>query len=169
MLESLISSKTRIKLLSRFFINLANNTHLRGLANEFNDSTNSIRKELNNLYKAGYLIKTKDANKINYSANSQHPLFSTLQKIVRNHLGLEELINSIIEKIGTVNEIIIVGDYAKGIDSGNIEVIINGKAINSKYLNKIAFKIEKKINRKVTVYLNKEINKFPILKIFSNE
>tara|TARA_B100000965_G_scaffold401299_1_gene424885 strand:+ start:131 stop:640 length:510 start_codon:yes stop_codon:yes gene_type:complete len=169
MLESLISSKTRIKLLSRFFINLANNTHLRGLANEFNDSTNSIRKELNNLYKAGYLLKSKDANKINYSANSKHPLFSTLQKIVRNHLGLEQLINSIIEKIGTVNEIILVGDYAKGIDSGNIEVIINGKGINSKYLNEIAYKIEKKINRKVTVYLNKEINKFPILKIFSNE
>ena len=159
MLESLISSKTRIKLLSRFFINLANNTHLRGLANEFNDSTNSIRKELNNLYKAGYLLKSKDANKINYSANSKHPLFSTLQKIVRNHLGLEQLINSIIEKIGTVNEIILVGDYAKGIDSGIIEIVVIGDNVNINYLDNIKLKIKDKISRAVNFIIDNKLPK----------
>ena len=59
MLESLISSKTRLKLLIKFFIDITSNSHLRGLANEYNDSTNSIRLELNNLSEAGYLIKKK--------------------------------------------------------------------------------------------------------------
>ena len=73
MLDTLISSKTRLNLLIRFFLNLAKKSHLRGLANDFNDSTNSIRLELNNLTEAGYLIKKKEKNKVNYLANDKHP------------------------------------------------------------------------------------------------
>ena len=49
MLSSLITSKTRLRMLIKFFVSAANNGYLNGLANEFNESTNSIRKELNNL------------------------------------------------------------------------------------------------------------------------
>ena len=57
MLETLITSKTRLRILIKFFINVTNNGYLRGLAEEMNESTNSIRKELNNLSEAGYLNK----------------------------------------------------------------------------------------------------------------
>ena len=52
MLNTLISSKTRLNLLIRFFLNLAKKSHLRGIANDLNESTNSIRLELNNLTNA---------------------------------------------------------------------------------------------------------------------
>ena len=55
MLESLITSKTRLRLLIKFFLNIANKGYLNSLANEFGESTNSVRKELNNLSSAGYL------------------------------------------------------------------------------------------------------------------
>tara|TARA_B100001113_G_scaffold325139_1_gene297199 strand:- start:79 stop:588 length:510 start_codon:yes stop_codon:yes gene_type:complete len=169
MLDSLISSKTKIKILTRFFINLANNSHLRGLANDFQVSTNSIRNELNNLFKAGYLIRKKNQNKIVYSANKHHPLFNVLQKIVKNHLGLEDLINNVINNIGSVKIIILVGDYAKGIDSGKIEVIIIGDKIDRNYLNEIVLKIEEKIKRKIIFYLDEDIDIFPKLVIFKNQ
>ena len=60
MLGSLITSKTRLRMLIKFFVSAANNGYLNGLANEFNESTNSIRKELNNLSSAGYLLKSKE-------------------------------------------------------------------------------------------------------------
>ena len=60
MLDSLIKSKTRLRLLIKFFVSQANKGYLNGLASEMNESTNSIRKELNNLYSAGYLIKVKN-------------------------------------------------------------------------------------------------------------
>ena len=53
----------------KFFINAANNGHLRGLAEELNESTNAIRKELNNLSEAGYLEKEAIQNRISYKAN----------------------------------------------------------------------------------------------------
>ena len=88
MLNQLITSKTRLRLLIKFFISQANRGYLNGLANEFNESTNSIRKELNHLSEAGYLEKYKDNNKVGYKANVNHPMFEILQKVVFKHLGL---------------------------------------------------------------------------------
>ena len=62
MLGELITSKTRIRLLLKFFINIANHGYLNSLANEFGESTNSVRKELNNLTSAGYLEKYNKNN-----------------------------------------------------------------------------------------------------------
>ena len=155
MLDSLITSKTRIKLLIKFFINIANKGYLNSLANEFGESTNSVRKELNNLTSAGYLEKHNENNKVIYKANASHPLFKIIQKIVHKHLGIQELLESVYNKIGDVKKVILLGDYAKGIDSGLIEVLIVGNNIDRKYLNKISPIIEKKINRKVNFFISK--------------
>ena len=47
MLETLITSKTRIKLLLKFFLNSKNQSYLRNLESEFGESSNaySIRAE----------------------------------------------------------------------------------------------------------------------------
>ena len=142
MLDSLISSKTRLNLLIRFFLNLAKKSHLRGLASDFNDSTNSIRVELNNLTKAGYLIKKKEKNKVNYLANKNHPLFNILIDLVRKHTGIESIINNIVSVIDDLNKIYLIGDYAKGIDSGIIKIYIDGNIIDPKYINVIIQRFE---------------------------
>ena len=149
MLNKLITSKTRLRLLIKFFINQANRGYLNGLASEFNESTNSIRKELNHLSDAGYLEKYKDNNRIAYKANIRHPMFEILQKVVLKHLGLEEIIDHVLAQIGEVNEIHVLGDYAKGIDTGLIEVLLIGNELNTKYLTNLEEKIEKLIERKV--------------------
>ena len=157
MLENLITSKTRLRLLIKFFISQANHGYLNGLANEMGESTNAIRKELNNLHQAGYLVKSKSDNKIDYKANTEHPMFEILQKIVFKHLGLEQLIETVLERIGDIKKIILIGDYAKGIDSGNIEIVLIGKDLDFEYINQLENKIEKLIERKVGFYLT---NKF---------
>lgn len=149
MLQSIIKSKTRINILVKFFLNSSNKSYLNSLASEFGESTNSVRKELNNLSKAGYLLKKNHENKIYYSANVKHPLFGVIHSIIKKHLGIENIIQKILLRIGDVNKIILLGDYAEGIDSGYIEVLIVGNKINEEYLNKIRPKIEQEINRKV--------------------
>ena len=143
-------------MLIKFFISAANNGYLNGLANEFNESTNSIRKELNNLSSAGYLLKSKENNRIIYNANTSHPMFEVLQKIVRHHLGLEDIVETVIDRIGDVDQIALTGKYAEGIDSGNIEIIINGSKVNNEYLENIKPKIKKKIGREVNFLLNQK-------------
>ena len=92
---------------------------------------------------AGYLEKYNDNNKVVYKANSSHPLFKTIQKIVKKHLGIEEILETVLERIGDVKKIMILGDYAEGIDSGCIEILIVGDNISEDYLKEISPKIEK--------------------------
>lgn len=158
MLDSLITSKTRVKLLVKFFISSANSGHLRGLATEFNESTNAIRKELNHLSEAGYLDKKEVSNKIAYKANTLHPMYKLLQQVVHKYLGLDTIVETILERMGDVSQIELIGDYAKGIDSGTIEINIRGNDINTEYTNSIIPKIEGIANRKVLFYYNKPLS-----------
>lgn len=153
MLGELITSKTRLRLLIKFFISQANRGYLNGLATEMGESTNSIRKELNHLQGAGYLEKVKVDNKVEYKANTNHPLFDVLQKVVLKHLGLEDVVDTVLERMGDVEQIILVGDYAKGKDSGLIEVFLIGQGLNMDYIAQLEDKIEKIIKRRVSFYL----------------
>ena len=73
MLETLITSKTRIKLLLKFFLNIHNQGYLRSLESEFNESTNGIRQELNRFEHAGLLLTESEGNKKLYRANTNIP------------------------------------------------------------------------------------------------
>ena len=134
MLGELITSKTRLRLLIKFFISQANRGYLNGLATEMGESTNAIRKELNHLQSAGYLEKVKVDNKVEYKANIKHPLFDVMQKVVFKHLGLEDVVETVLERMGDVDQIILVGDYAKGNYSGLIEVFLIGQGLNMEYI-----------------------------------
>jgi hypothetical protein len=153
MLGELITSKTRLRLLIKFFVSQANKGYLNGLATEMGESTNAIRKELNHLHTAGYLTKAKNNNKVEYTANTQHPLFDTLQKVVLKHLGLEDIVQSVLERMGEVAQIILIGDYARGIDSGAIEVFLIGDGLDAAYIAQLEPKIEAIIGRSIQLYI----------------
>lgn len=155
MLDSLITSKTRLKLLIKFFVNSANKGYLRGIAEEFNESTNAIRKELNQLSDAGYLIKSQENNKIFYRANIEHPLFQSLQNLIRTFLGIDQAIDYVLDRAGDVHQVALLGDYANGIDSGTIEVLITGEDIDSAYLLQLSGKTEKLLGKNIKIYLEK--------------
>lgn len=152
MLDSLITSKTRLKLLIKFFVSASNRGYLRGLAEEFKESTNAIRKELNQLTEAGYLIREDNEHKIFYRANIQHSLFSSLQGLIHNFLGIESFVDKVLERAGDVEEVALLGDYAQGIDSGHVEVRVLGKDLNLDYLNQAEIKAGTILGKKVTVY-----------------
>jgi len=153
MLGELITSKTRLRLLIKFFVSQANKGYLNGLATEMGESTNAIRKELNHLQGAGYLKKIKVNNNIEYKADTEHPLFNVLRKVVLKHLGLEDVVETVLERMGNVDKIILIGDYARGNDSGLIEVFLIGQGLNMDYIAQLEKKIEKLIGRKISFYL----------------
>jgi hypothetical protein len=153
MLDSLITSKTRIRLLVKFFINAANSGYLRGLALEMDENTNAIRKELNNLSEAGYILRDNSQTKIMYRANTIHPLFSTLQQLVRKHIGIDMIIAQVLDRMGVVTRIFVIGAYAKGIDSGTIEIVIEGPKLNESYIKQLIPKIKQEIKKEIKLQI----------------
>src|ERR1700691_3251059 len=118
MLETLISSRTRIKLLLRLFLNPNSTAYLRGMAEEYNESTNAIRLELNRFEDAGMLMSKNEGNKKVYKANEQHPLFKDINNIVLKYLGIDSIIENVIKRAGNLYKVYLTGDYAVGKDSG---------------------------------------------------
>ncbi len=149
-LETLITSKTRLKMLLKFFTNSASSAYLRGLAEEFGESTNAIRHELNNLSKAGYLVSVEDGRTIRYRANTTHPLYNEVKNLIHKYLGLDKIIESIVSKLGDLKAAYIIGDYAKGKDTGTIELLLIG-VIDEAYLNKLVIKAKTLIQRDIKV------------------
>lgn len=134
MLDTLITSKTRMKLLLKFFSNPNNKAYLRGLAEELKENTNAIRLELNRFTEAGLLINRQEGNMIWYHANRSNPFFGMLQRMVRKYMGLEDIIESVVHKIGDLEAALLVGDYARGIDSGTIELLLVAHQVDEAYV-----------------------------------
>jgi hypothetical protein len=148
MLESLITSKTRVKLLLKFFSNKQSKAYLRSLAEEFGESTNAVRHELNNLSNAGYLLSSENGRTIEYNANTEHPLYPELKNLVHKYLGLDHIVENVIKKLGVVQMAFIVSDYAQGKDTGIIDLVLVGE-IDKQSLEGLIVKAETLISRKI--------------------
>jgi hypothetical protein len=112
MLDTLIQSKTRLKLLLRFFLIPKSTAYLRSLVKEFDESTNAVREELGRFVEAGLIQNHKDGNKKMYQVYTNSPMFYELQKIAFKHFGIDQ----VIEKLGDVEAVYMTGDLARGLD-----------------------------------------------------
>jgi hypothetical protein len=163
MLEALISSKTRIKLLIKFFLNENSTSYLRGLEDEFGESTNSIRIELNRFEKAGFLNSDIKGNKKFFKANAKHPLFGEIQSIIKKMVGIDHIIDYILQRIGNLEKVYLVGQLSQGISGEIIDLVLVGD-INKNYLIELIGKAEKKINKKIK-FIVYSLTEFTIEKI----
>ena len=144
----LISSKTRIKLLVRFFFNPTTRSYLRELAKEFNVSTNSVREELNQLTKMKLLTSKKSGRQVFYKANQKHPLFPELKSMVSKVMGIDQVVDGIVTRLGDIERAFLLDDYAEGKDSGIIDLVLVGN-IDQYHLNDLSRKTERYIKRKI--------------------
>ena len=147
MLESLITSKTRLKLLLKFFLNPGTLGYLNELANEFDESSNAVRIELNRLSKANIIKSSALGRTKVYEANEEHPLFFDIHNLIKKNLGID-VIERVINQLGDVKAAFITGDYAKGKDTGIIDLVVVGK-INKTYLEELVTVTEQAIKRKI--------------------
>jgi predicted DNA-binding protein YlxM (UPF0122 family) len=148
LLTGLIGSKTRVKLLMRFFFNPETRSYLRELAKEFNVSTNAVREELNQLKKTNLLTSEKNGRQVFYKANTRHALFPELKSMVSKVMGIDQVIDSIIERLGNLESAYLIDDYAEGKDTGIIDIILVGD-IDHYHLNDLSRKTERYIKRKI--------------------
>lgn len=159
--QGLISSKTRIKLLTRFFFNPLTKSYLRELAKEFSLSTNSVREELNQLTKTRLLVSERSGRQVLYGANTEHPLFPELKSMVGKVMGIDQVIDSIVTRLGNLEEAYLIDDYAQGKDTGIIDLLLVGE-IDEYHLNDLSRKTERYIKRKIRplVVSNNERNEW---------
>lgn len=149
MLDTLITSQTRIKLLLKFFLNSRSSAYLRSLESDFGESTNAIRLELNRFEKAGLLISEIDGNRKVFRANVDHPLFSDINSILMKQIGIDQIVERVIKRLGEIKKVFVTGAFAQGNDSEFIDLVFVSDLIDASYLDNLVEKAEKVIRRRI--------------------
>ena len=88
-------------------------------------------------------------NKKYFFANQEHPLFSEVQSIVHKYIGLDKIIEEVVERLGDVKQVYLTGDWAKGKESEVIDLCIIGSKIDRHYLLELIEKTEGIIGKKI--------------------
>lgn len=126
--------------------------HLRGFAHEFSESTNSVRVELLKLHEAGLIVSQQEGQKVVYRPNLQNPFYRELCGLVSKHLGFNQIIERVLGQIGNLVSAFVVGDYAKGLDSGTIELVIIGD-VDMEYLLSLTSRVQVELHRKIEIFV----------------
>ncbi len=147
-LSSLITSKLRIHILMRLFLNAREEVHLRELATEFGASPSQVKDEVEHLSAAGLLNSRKSGRMVKFKANTHHPLFPELQSMVSKSLGMDRIVDSVISRLGNLQQAVLIDDYAQGRDTGIIDLVLVGD-VDRGNLDDLVGKTEKYLKRKI--------------------
>lgn len=112
MLNELITSKTRFKLLLKFFLNPDNKSYLRNLEREFEESANSIRVELNKLENLRLLNSSIDGNKKFFQVNISHIFFPDIRNMLLKEFGLDLVKLLLTQRIKGLQDIYVLNNQS---------------------------------------------------------
>ncbi len=158
LLGPLITSKTRLKLLLRFFLNHNLSGYLQGLSKELDENTNSIRVELKRLEEAGILSSELEGRRKLYRVNEQHPLTENLTAIVRKVIGIDALVDRVVGRLPGLDQVWVNGDLAKGLQSDIIECVLVGEELDQAYIKELCSRVEDLIRKTVNAQVSAEIH-----------
>ena len=156
-LDNIFSGKIRIALLTKLLLNPASKVYLRGLERDLGVSSNTVRLELNKLQEM-HLIEAQDDSENtkvkNYVVNQGHPMFKTLRGIIMQFVGLDQIVDQIIKKLGNLDQVYLTGDLAEGKNSPFVDLVIVGN-VDKNYMYQLIEKVEPLISKKIRVGLFK--------------
>jgi hypothetical protein len=152
-LDNIFSGKIRIALLTKLLLNPANKVYLRGLERDLGVSSNTVRVELNKLQDMR-LIEVQDDpenTKVkNYVVNQAHPMFAMLRGIILQFVGLDQIVDQVVKKLGNLDQVYLTGDLAEGKNSPFVDLIIVGE-VDKLYLYQLIEKVEPLVQKKIRV------------------
>ena len=113
MLEALISSQTRVKLLALFLLNPGREYYIREIVRITCENINAVRRELANLESFGIIAGQRKGNQQYYTVRTDHFLYPDLQKVLLKTEGAVGIIHTALSE-EPIECMFIYGSFAKG-------------------------------------------------------
>ena len=154
-LDKIFSGKIRVQLLIKLLLNPSNTVYLRGLERDLGVSSNTVRLELNKLSDMQLIQEhneTSNTKTKSYKVNTKHPMFKSLRGVILQHVGLDQIIENVLDKLGNIDEVYLTGDLAFGKNSPFVDLVLIGD-VDKTYLYNLIEKAEVLIDKKIRVGL----------------
>ena len=160
MLESLFGSKSRVKILSIFLLNPANNYYLRQLARDLKLQVDSVRREIQNLQNLG-LLKEVPGNGSElkgekyYRLNPSFILFAEIKALILKAQALygQEFLDDL-HAICVPEDLVLSGLFV-GEPELPIDLLVVAKVNRTKFLELVK-KLEQRLGREINFTLLEE-------------
>jgi len=154
MLEHLITSKAKRKLLVLFCLNPERRFYARELERLTGEPINAIRRGLAALEKAGLLKSTREGNIKYYMVDRASPIFPELKRIVLMTAGIGERLRAEFADRDSIKLAFIYGSVARDEENSesDIDLMIVGDA-DELELHRAISDIEKEIRREINYTL----------------
>jgi hypothetical protein len=124
MLENLIPSKVRRKILELYFTNIDKSFYLREVVRIIDEEVNAVKRELEILHGAKVLLREHRTNKIFFSLNKNYVLYDEFIRIFTKESSLSKMIYRNSSKLGKVKFIAISLKYSKKIAIREDEIYV---------------------------------------------
>jgi hypothetical protein len=132
LLEDLIISRVRVKILTLFLTNPSKIYHVRDIVRKVGEEINAVRRELAHLEKAGMLAKEQRANRLFYGFRTEYPLYFELMELVAKTSGLGWDIVKNKAKLGKIKFAMQSGRYLRGLShkgGSDVDLLIVGSVV----------------------------------------
>jgi predicted nucleotidyltransferase len=176
MIEALIPSKTRVKLLTLFLLGPGKEYYIREIVRRTDENINAVRRELANLESFGLISSQKKGNQIWYSVNTGHFLYADLQKMIIKTEGFAGMLRDALRD-EEISCMFIYGSFAKGTAraGSDIDLFIAGK-IPEDRLIPVIHACEEQTGREInytlmsrTEFRKRKSDRDPFIKSIMNE
>lgn len=132
MLEDIIISRVRVKVLTLFLSNPGTIFHVRDIVRKVDEEINAVRRELGHMEKAGMVTKEQRANRLFYAFRKDYPLYYELMELIGKTSGLGADLLKNKAKLGKIKFAMISGRYLRGMtskSSTDVDLLIVGNVV----------------------------------------
>lgn len=132
MLEDIIISRVRVKILTLFLSHPGVIFHVRDIVRKVDEEINAVRRELAHMEHAGMVTKEQRANRLFYSFRKDYPLYYELLELIGKTSGLGWDILKQRPKLGKIKFAMISGRYLRGIvkkSQTDVDLLVVGNVV----------------------------------------
>ncbi len=154
MLEHLITSQAKRRLLKLFITNPESDFYTREIAKLTGESPNGVRRELAHLEKAGLVKSRREGNLKYYSLVQDFPFYPELKKIIYATVGLGDYLSAKFKEPQQIELAFIYGSVAKNGETAksDIDLFVVGE-IDESELHSLVSQVESDIRRNINYVL----------------
>ncbi|HUD20371.1 MAG TPA: hypothetical protein VMR81_08060 [Patescibacteria group bacterium] len=132
MLEDIIISRVRVKILTLFLSHPGTIFHVRDIVRKVDEEINAVRRELAHMEAAGMVSKEQRANRLFYSFRKDYPLYYELMELIGKASGLGADIIKQRAKLGKLKFVMVSGRYLRGLEKKSqtdVDLLVVGNVV----------------------------------------
>lgn len=132
MLEDIVISRVRVKILTLFLSHPGVMFHVRDIVRKVDEEINAVRRELSHMEKASMVSKEQRANRLFYLFRKDYPLYFELMELICKTSGIGADIIKLKAKLGKLKFVVVSGRYIRGLSKkshSDVDLIVVGNIV----------------------------------------